>query len=468
MMELSMDAFFNPRSIAIIGASNKPFNLGATICEYLTFLNYDAKIYAINRKGEDVKGCKGYQSLLEIPHDVDLAIILTPAPTVPDVIEECGKKGIQAVIIETAGFTEEGEYGKQLQKQVNEIAKRYTIRFIGPNCLGTLNAHNRFCCFFGARPGEYDGVFERPGDISYVIQSGGVGVLIMDSLRSDIVNVNKMMSIGNKEDIDEADCIDYFNTDGTKVIGMYLESIKNGKRFLEAAKHSSIPILVYKVGRTNEGAKAAMSHTAGMANNDIIFDAACRQVGIIRCKAISELHSMPKIFTTMPLLKGKRIAIFTNSGAFGGITSDLLVEAGFEIPTLSGQLQQRIAQCGKLYNVSNPIDLGPTLSLQTFIDIFTTLLSSDEIDGICAVPNVWQQVVIDGILELMKLCKEYDKPAGIYIPNAVDRILKVRTAYSIPSFESPEEAVRALQISYQYYCASQKKSFTESKTSAGV
>jgi acetyltransferase len=249
---------------------------------------------------------------------------------------------------------------------------------------------------------------------------------------------------------------------------MYLESIKNGTRFLDAAKRSSIPILVYKVGRTNEGAKAAMSHTAGMANNDTIFDAACRQVGIIRCKAISELHSMPKIFTTMPLLKGKRIAIFTNSGAFGGITSDLLVEAGFEIPTLSSELQQQIARCGKLYNVSNPIDLGPTLSLQTFIDIFTNLLSSDEIDGILAVPNVWQQVVIDGILELMKLCKHYDKPAGIYIPNAVDRILKIRTTYSIPSFESPEEAVRALQISYQYYCASKKKSSIETKTAAGA
>ena len=177
---------------------------------------------------------------------------------------------------------------------------------------------------------------------------------------------------------------------------------------------------------------------------------------------------MPKIFTTMPLLKGKRIAIFTNSGAFGGITSDLLVEAGFEIPTLSTELQQQIAKCGKLYNVSNPIDLGPTLSLQTFIDIFTNLLSSDEIDGILAVPNVWQQVVIDGILELIKLCKQFDKPAGIYIPNAVDRILKIRTTYSIPSFESPEESVRALQISYQYYCASMKKSLIKIKTAAGA
>jgi len=149
----------------------------------------------------------------------------------------------------------------------------------------------------------------------------------MDSLVSDVVNVNKMMSIGNKEDIDEADCIDYFNTDNTEVIGMYLESIHNGTRFMEAARRSSKPVLVYKVGRTEAGAQAAMSHTAGMANNDVIFDAACRQAGVIRCNDISELHSMPKIFTTMPLLKGNRIAIFTNSGAFGGITSDLLVEA---------------------------------------------------------------------------------------------------------------------------------------------
>lgn len=459
-----MDAFFNPTSIAIIGASNKAFNLGATICEYLTYLNYDAQIYAINLKGENVSGCTGYQSLDEIPHPVDLAIILTPAQSVPEVMKQCGIKGIRSVIIESAGFTEEGEYGKQLQHLINETAQLYNIRFIGPNCLGTLNTHNKFCCFFGARPGEFDGVFEQPGQISYVIQSGGVGVLIMDSLRSDIVNIYKMMSIGNKEDIDEADCIDYFNTDGTKVIGMYLESIKNGKRLLDAANRSSIPILVYKVGRTTEGAKAAMSHTAGMANNDTIFDSACRQAGIIRCKSISELYSMPKMFTEMPLLKGKRIAIFTNSGAFGGISSDLLAEAGFEIPTLSRDLQHSIDQSGKLYNVSNPIDLGPTLSLQTFIDIFRNLLSSDEIDGILAIPNVWQKVVIDGILELMKLCREFDKPAAIYIPNATERIIKVRTAYSIPSFESPEEAVRALQISYAYYRAMKKNSFERSDT----
>jgi len=452
-----MDAFFNPRSLAVIGASNKTFNLGATICKFISYLKYDGEFYAVNRKGEDVAGCKGYTSLAEIPGDVDLAVILTPAHVVPQVMEECGKKGIKAVIIETAGFNEEGEEGREMQQEVNRIAREYGIRFIGPNCLGTMNAHNRFCCFFGAQPGMYDSVYDDPGTISYVIQSGGVGVLIMDSLVSDVVNVNKMMSIGNKEDIDEADCIDYFNTDNTEVIGMYLESIHNGTRFMDAARRSSKPVLVYKVGRTEAGAQAAMSHTAGMANNDVIFDAACRQAGVIRCNDISELHSMPKIFTTMPLLKGNRIAIFTNSGAFGGITSDLLVEAGFTVPTLSEELQQKIAATGKLYNVGNPIDMGPTLSKETFIDIFTLLLSSEEIDGLVPVLNVWQPVVIEALMELGEICKAYDKPAAIYVPNAVDRILQLRREYRLPGFLSPEEAVRALQVSHFYYKSQKKK-----------
>lgn len=197
-------------------------------------------------------------------------------------------------------------------------------------------------------------IFEAPGNISYIIQSGGVVVLVMESLYYDLVRVNKVVSIGNKCDVDEADLIDYFQTDETEVIGMYLENVANGRKLMEAARKSRKPILIYKVGRTQEGAMAAMSHTAGMANNDSIFDCACKQARIIRLKSIDELHSLPKMFTEMPILKGKRIAMFTNSGAFGSIAADLLVDAGLQMVCLSPQTQEKLKKSGQVFTIKKP------------------------------------------------------------------------------------------------------------------
>jgi acyl-CoA synthetase (NDP forming) len=457
MARFSMEKFFNPRSIVVIGASNSPFNIGSTITKFLEYINFKGEIFAVNSKGEDVQGACGFSSVQDLPVSVDLAVVLAPARAVPDIIRDCGLKGIKNVVIETAEFSETGKDGIRLQAEINRYAKEYGIRFLGPNCLGTLNAHEHFCCFFGLVPGMYDEVFDHPGTVSYVIQSGGVGALIIDCLRRDVTNVNKMVSIGNKEDLDESDVVEYFNGDSTEVIGMYLENIKNGRKLIETAKKIEKPILLFKVGRTAEGSRAAISHTAGMANNDVILDHACRQAGIVRLKEISELYTLPKIFTHMPLLKGNRVVVFTNSGAFGGITADILVEAGMRMAVLSPETQEKIRKVGKLFNASNPIDLGLTLSKQAFTDIFEIILSSDEVDALLAIPNVWQQVVIDAIAEFGAICRTYDKPAAIYIPNAVERIISVRTEHQIPVFESPEEAVRALKVSYEHYIGLQKK-----------
>ena len=214
-----------------------------------------------------------------------------------------------------------------MQAEIDQTARTYGIRIMGPNCLGVLNPENGFCCFYGIQEDNFDMFVQESGSISYVIQSGGIVVIVLESFVTDVTKANKIISIGNKSDIDEADMLEYLNKDdSTEVVGMYLENIKDGKKFLEAAKKMTKPVIAFKVGRTIEGAKAAQSHTAGMANNDLIFDNACKQGGIIRAKTISELHALPKIFTHMPPLRGKRIAVFTNSGAFGGITADLLVD----------------------------------------------------------------------------------------------------------------------------------------------
>lgn len=447
-----MDTLFNPRSVAVIGASNSDLNLGKSIVRIMTYLDFTGDVYAVNPRGEDVLDTPGYTSVLEIPGDVELAVIITPAPSVPAILDECGQKGVKFLVLESAGFSEEGPEGQKLQDQVDEITSNYGMRYIGPNCLGVINTENEFCCFYGMRPGMYDSTFKNPGEVSYLIQSGGVGALIIDALQSDVTGVNKVVSIGNKADIDEAAILDYFAEDkGTQVIGMYLENIEHGRALMDAAKATDKPVLIYKIGRTDAGVSAALSHTAGMANNDAVFDAACRQSGILRLNSISELHSMPKIFTTMPLLKGPRIAIFTNSGAFGGISSDLITEAGLEVTIFDEETVSRLENTGRLYNARNPVDLGPSLSMDAFRNIFDTLLESDQVDGILAVPNVWMDMVIDGIEDLVDKCNSYGKPAAIYIPNAVKRILEIRTERGLPVFESLEEAVRALTLSLTHY-----------------
>lgn len=448
-----MDTFFNPSSVVVIGASNSPFNLGATICRSLNeFSPFKAPVYAVNRKGEDVYGCKGYTAVMDIPDHVDLAVIIAPAQVVPGFIRQCGEKGIRHIVIESSGFSEGGENGKKLQREIDEFRKAYGMRIMGPNCLGILNTENKFCCFYGVQKDNFDTFIQESGEISYIIQSGGIVVIVLESFMTDVVKASKIVSIGNKSDIDEADMIEYFNTDEkTRVICMYLENIKDGRKFIEVARKVSKPILVFKVGRTSEGVRAAQSHTAGMANNDLIFEYACRQAGVIRVNSISELHAMPKIFTHMPPLKGKRIAMFTNSGAFGGITADLLVQSGLEMARLSPETQEKLARTGQIFNVANPIDLGPALSMQTFLEIFDILLSSDEVDGLLPVPSLWHPMVIEAIMELVRKCHQYGKPAAIYTPNSADKTISYRNNYRVPLFESPEEAVRALTVSHRQY-----------------
>jgi acyl-CoA synthetase (NDP forming) len=363
-----MEKFFNPKSVVLIGASNSPYNLGATIYNALAYLNYPGKIFVVNSKGEPVGKSSGYNSILQIEDEVDLAVIITPSKTVPEIAAECGEKGIRNLIIESSGFAEEGPEGMDLQQQLDQVARKYNIRYMGPNCLGVLNPGSSFCCFFGFTEGNASDIKQAPGKISYIIQSGGVGVLMMDALRSDVDSICKLASVGNSGDIDESDLLQYYDDDKeTKVIGLYLENVQRGKKLIQTASRLKKPVLLFKVGKSTEGAAAATSHTAGMLNDDNIFNGMCKQSGIIRLETLNELYSLPKFFTKMPVLKGNNIVAFSNSGGFGCIATDIIKGIGLEFPQLSKSIQRKMKEAGNPINCENPIDIGPTLSKQAYI-----------------------------------------------------------------------------------------------------
>ena len=280
--------------------------------------------------------------------------------------------------------------------------------------------------------------------------------MVLGSLNNDLTGVNKMVCIGNKSDVDESDLLEYFNNDNTRVIALYLENIVHGEKFVGAAKRTSKPILVFKTGKSEEGVAAAMSHTAGMANNDAVFESACRQAGIIRLRTINELYSIPKILTEMPLLAGNRVAVFTNSGAFGTVGVDILVDSILKMAKLSSRTRDKLGKMSGVFNANNPVDIGPAQK-QLYLDIYEILLADAEVDGLLHIVSMWRDYVIEAMTELVKICKRYNKPAAIYTFNSISHILSVRTAYKLPLFDTAEEAVRALVVSHEQYRNLRKK-----------
>jgi len=447
---VDMDKFFNPSSVVIIGASNAKFNLGAMICKTLRdSVNYPGKVYVVNRSGEDVHGAKGFKALKDIQDEVDLAVIITPASVIPGLIRQCGEQGIRNIIIESAGFSEKGEEGKKLQNEIDETACFYQIRIIGPNCLGIVDVHRRFCCMYGSEKIVLP-LIQQPGSVSYILQSGGMAEMVAERLTENMMGVNKMVCIGNKSDVDEADLIDYFSMDNTEVIGIYLENVKHGRKLMTSVKQTSKPVLVYKSGKSEAGSAAAMSHTAGMAQNDAVFDGACKQAGMIRLQSPEELHSLPKMFTKMPLLSGNRIAIFTTSGAFGSIGADLLANTDLVMAEFSKETKSKLRQIPGVFNANNPVDIGPAPP-EIYLEIYNILITSGEVDGLLHIVGIWQDFVKDVMNALVNFCRRQNKPAALYAYNSMSKLMSARLERELPLFNTAEEAVRALEVSYQQY-----------------
>jgi acyl-CoA synthetase (NDP forming) len=450
--------FFEPKSLAVIGSFKEaPFG-GYVVVKTLLNSSYAGKIYPVNPSYKEALGLKVYPSVKDIPGGIDLVLIIIGCRSVPKVIEECAEKGVKAAILVSDGFAERNEEGAALQKEILEIAKKNKMRIIGPNTAGIANPAN------GLIPCPYIMGYER-------IKTGGIAICGQTGMinpqafpYADLhYGVSKICDFGNKSDVDECDMLEYLENDpATKVITMYLESIREGRRFLEISKRvtSKKPVLILKSGRTEEGARVSASHTGSLAVDDQIFNAACKQAGIIRLEKFSEIFELPKIFALQPLPKGNQLGIISYTGGVGVLATDEAEKYDLSIARLSPEtiikLDAIFPSLGKTI-----VDIGPGMVVVTdymsvYPEILKTVLRDDNID--CLLNIIWidpSGSLIEGYIKTYKELQErYQKSIATWIygprlPTIDDLTLRLEDL-GFPVFSDFEMAIKALGIAWQY------------------
>ena len=375
----SLDCVFRPRSVAVVGASTRPGSIGREIVRNLINGDFHGKLFPVNPKADYIHAIKAYPSVLDIPDEVDLAVIVVPAPLVPGVLEECGQKGVKGLVVISAGFREIGPEGEAREQELLEICARYGMRMVGPNCLGVFNAEPNVSLNATFAPGV-----PQSGPVGFVSQSGAIGIALWTEMQKRNVGFSQFASIGNKADITGNDLIEYWEHDpATQLIGLYIESFGNAARFTELARRITRhkPILMVKSGRTAAGAKAASSHTGALSGYDGATSALMRQTGVIRAQTIDDMMTLTLAFSRCPLPKGRRVAVLTNAGGPAIMATDALVGHGMQLADIDDATTEALsARLPSEASVANPIDMIASADTENFRACLDILLKSDSVD----------------------------------------------------------------------------------------
>lgn len=387
-----MEFFFNPQGIAVVGATPNPLKGGHAILRNI-LLGYRGGIYPVNPKYREIDGLPCYPRVSAIPGPVDLAVVFVPASLVPASVEDCARKGVRGVIIESGGFAEAGPEGERLQRALTEVAAHTGIRLWGPNCMGLVDCVNRHIfSFMDPRAQEQDEFI--PGTVSLIVQSGMLSaIFLIDLMSNATMGVSKVCSLGNKVDVNECDILEYFLDDrDTEVIGLYLESFSDGRRFLDLCRRSDKPIVVLKGGRSRPGAVAALSHTASLAGNQRVVTGALAQAGVREARDFKQMMDLCRSLALAgpPAQGGSgRVAVLTLSGGSGIVATDFIAEQGLTMADLSESVRSSLAALfPEWMPVTNPVDLWPAVerAIGTDIDVFslalTALLRDPEVDAV--------------------------------------------------------------------------------------
>jgi acetyl coenzyme A synthetase (ADP forming)-like protein len=443
----SIDPFFSPRGIAVVGASTDPHKLGYGLARNLVQCNYQGVIHFVNPKGGSLLGRPMYSSVLELPDPVDMAVILIPAEGVAKVLKECAQRGIHAVIVSSGGFRETGEQGARLEAELLEIARRNHIRMIGPNCIGLLDTHLPLDATFLPPPGP------PPGDVAFISHSGAICAAVIDWARGQGFGLSRLVSLGNQADVNETDVLapvaeDHF----TRVLTLYLEGVSDGPKFVQAAHEISRrkPIVALKVGRYPSGQRAAASHTGALAGQEHAFNAAFRRAGVIRADTSEELFDWARALAWCPLPRGRAIAVLTSAGGPGVTAADALEMNGMSLATLSQETKLKLSQLlPPAASLNNPVDMLASATPEQFASCLQVLLADSGVHGVLVVTPPPPMHTTGAVAKSMiPVIQSSDKPVTIALmgERLIQEAVEHFRAARIPEYRFPERAASALAV----------------------
>ncbi|MBW6468443.1 MAG: acetate--CoA ligase family protein, partial [Coriobacteriia bacterium] len=434
-----------PRAVAVIGAAREPGKVGHVVLANLLNGRFAGHIYPVNPRADEVLGLACYDSVLDAPPPVDLAVVAVPAQYVPGVISECGQAGVGAAIVITAGFTESGPQGAALQREVLERARQGGVRLLGPNCLGLVSTHSNLnASFAGAMP--------PAGGIAFISQSGALGTAILDRAADDGLGVSHFISVGNRADISEPDLLNALEADSNAtVIALYLESVADGPRFLEAAGSAvrSKPVLALKAGASDSGARAVSSHTGSLAGSDVAYDSAFRHVGIIRAHSVQDLFDFSAGFSLQPVLAGSGIAIVTNAGGPAVMATDAADAESIALATFSTEtltrLRASLPDAAALYN---PVDVLGDAGADRYRETLDALYFDPGVHAVLVI--LTPQAMTDPAAVARTVVAAARKRSDVTTLSCfmggplIHEAARILAAGGIPNYPTPERAIHTL------------------------
>jgi len=443
-----------PTSVAVVGASRDDRSIGGRLLRNLLMRGFTGPVYPVNPNAPFVHAVKTYPSVGEIPDPVDLAFIAVPAAVVPEVIDECGRKGVKGVVVISAGFGEAGDAGAAVERALVGSARRYGMRLVGPNCMGVVNTDIKVNL-----DGQFGPTFPPGGNVAMSSQSGALGLAILEQAAELGIGISTFVSLGNRADVSATDLLLYWEHDpASDVILLYVESFGNPRRFGRLARRvsRSKPIVVVKAGRSAAGARAVANHTGSLASLDVAVDALFRQSGVIRTETLHELFDVTSLLASQPLPKGRRVAVLSNAGGPAILAADALEALGLELPELSPELQKCLAEpLAATAATRNPVDMIASAGAAEYEATLNLLLNSDEVDAVIA---VYIPTVPEGTLDVaaavrttVEAARDADKTAlAVFMGSrsAIDEL--IHGDVQVPVYPYPESAARALAAAVNY------------------
>lgn len=452
----NLQPIFNPRSIAVIGASRTPGSVGYAVMDNLINAGFTGVVYPVNPKARAIRGVRSYATMLDVPDEVDLAVVIVPAPAVPDVMGQLGERGVKGAVIISAGFKETGAAGAKLEADAIAIAHQYNIATVGPNCLGVINTDPEVrlnASFAKGTPGR--------GNIAFISQSGALATAVLDYAKGQDFGFSKVVSLGNKADVNENDFLyALWHDPDTRVILLYLEDLADGSEFIKLCREMTgegsnrKPILALKSGRTPQGAQAVSSHTGALAGSDEVYEAVFMQGGVLRVETVENLFQYATAFANQPLPRGRRVAVVTNAGGPGIMTTDAIIRRGLQMATLSDSTRETLkATLPAAAAVGNPVDVLGDAHEDRYRQAIEAVIEDPNVDGVIVVltPQAMTKIT-ETANAVIEADEKSDKTILATFMGVVDvsEGVHMLRAHHVPTYAFPEDAVRSYAAMARY------------------